>query len=72
MEELAQAQKDFLTGFYTREYLISTLLKRIINVSNSIPKEKLEHPYKAIGTAVILLILSSLIAIFNSLWNIFN
>lgn len=33
MEELSHAQKDFLTGFYTREHLISTLLKRIIDAN---------------------------------------
>ncbi|MFC1699284.1 GGDEF domain-containing protein [Candidatus Omnitrophota bacterium] len=31
MEELKSAQKDFLTGFYNREYLISTLLKKIVD-----------------------------------------
>ena len=36
MEELKDTQKDFLTGFYTREHLVSMLLKRIIdaNVQN--------------------------------------
>jgi diguanylate cyclase (GGDEF)-like protein len=33
MEDMTKAQKDFLTGFYTREHLISTLLKRIINAN---------------------------------------
>jgi len=33
MDELKQAQKDFLTGFYSREHLISSLLKRIIDVN---------------------------------------
>ena len=33
MEDLQQSQKDFLTGFYTREHLISTLLKRIIDAN---------------------------------------
>lgn len=31
MDELKESQRDFLTGFYTREHLISTLLKRIID-----------------------------------------
>ncbi len=38
MEELKQAQKDFLTGFYTREHLTSTLLQRIIDAN--LHKEK--------------------------------
>ncbi len=38
MEELRQAQKDFLTGFYTREHLVSTLLQRIIDAN--LHKEK--------------------------------
>ena len=33
MEELNGAQKDFLTGFYTRDHLISSLLKRIIEAN---------------------------------------
>jgi diguanylate cyclase (GGDEF)-like protein len=33
MEELSGAQKDFLTGFYTRDHLISSLLKRIIEAN---------------------------------------
>jgi len=39
MDGLEEAQKDFLTGFYNREYLISTLLKRIIDAK--LRKEKL-------------------------------
>ncbi len=31
MDEWEQSQKDFLTGFYTREHLISALLKKIID-----------------------------------------
>jgi len=38
MEELSQSHKDFLTGFYTREHLVSTLLKRIIDAN--LHKEK--------------------------------
>ena len=38
MDDLANTQKDFLTGFYTREHLISALLKRIINAN--LRKEK--------------------------------
>lgn len=38
MEELNGTQKDFLTGFYTREHLISSLLKRIIDAN--LHKEK--------------------------------
>jgi len=33
MEELKGSQKDFLTGFYNREHLVSTLLKRIIDAN---------------------------------------
>ncbi len=33
MDDLKQTQKDFLTGFYTREYLISALLKRIVDAN---------------------------------------
>ena len=33
MDNLGQAQKDFLTGFYSREYLVSTLLKKIIDAN---------------------------------------
>lgn len=33
MEELSGTQKDFLTGFYTRDHLISSLLKRIIEAN---------------------------------------
>jgi diguanylate cyclase (GGDEF)-like protein len=38
MDDLQDAQKDFLTGFYTREHLISTLLKRAIDAN--LHKEK--------------------------------
>jgi len=38
MEELRQAQKDFLTGFYSRDHLVSTLLQRIIDAN--LHKEK--------------------------------
>ena len=38
MDELNDSQKDFLTGFYTREHLISTLLKRAIDAN--LHKEK--------------------------------
>jgi len=33
MDDLTQTQKDFLTGFYTREHLVSTLLKKIIDAN---------------------------------------
>ena len=33
MDDLSHAQKDFLTGFYTREHLASTLLKGIIDAN---------------------------------------
>lgn len=33
MDDLANTQKDFLTGFYTREHLISALLKRIVDAN---------------------------------------
>ena len=33
MDELTNSQKDFLTGFYTREHLVSTLLKRIVDAN---------------------------------------
>ena len=33
MKELNGTQKDFLTGFYTRDHLISSLLKRIIEAN---------------------------------------
>lgn len=38
MEELKQAQKDFLTGCYTREHMISALLKKIVDAN--LHKEK--------------------------------
>lgn len=38
MDELNETQKDFLTGFYTREYLVSTLLKKVIDAN--LHKEK--------------------------------
>lgn len=39
MKDLAQAHKDFLTGFYTREHLIPTLNKKIIDANQR--KERL-------------------------------
>ena len=33
MDDLSKTQKDFLTGFYTRDHLVSTLLKRIIDAN---------------------------------------
>ena len=33
MDDLIDSQKDFLTGFYTREHLVSTLFKKIVDAN---------------------------------------